>query len=47
MGPSAQVANKNTGFTSLASSWIQLYDNAEYCCSIFISLNLVLWDSLS
>ena len=38
MGPSARVANKNTGFTSLASSRIQLYDNAEYCCSIFSSL---------
>ena len=47
MGPSARVANKNTGFTSLASSWIQLCDNAEYCCSIFISLNLVLWGSPS
>ena len=38
MGPSAGVANKNTGFTSLTCSQIQLYDNAEYCCSIFSSL---------
>ena len=28
-GPSARVANQNTGFASLACSWIQLYDNAE------------------
>ena len=48
MGPSARVANQNTGFTSLACSRIQLYHKyAEYCCSIFISINLVLWGSLT
>ena len=38
MSQSARVANQNTGFTSLTCSRIQLYDNAEYCCSIFSSL---------
>ena len=38
MSQSARVANQNTGFTSLTCSRIQLYDNAEYCSSIFSSL---------